>query len=97
MILPRASAQGLSTRVAITGLIAAVIIITGADLCAMAATVTLSPPANIQNAVDVNRPGTVFALRPGIYREASVTSLKNGDSFIGEPGAIMDGAKQLSG
>ena len=96
MILPRVSAQRLSTRVAITGLLAAVII-AGVDLYATAATVTLSPPDNIQNAVHVNPPGTTFALRPGIYREASVTSLKDGDSFIGEPGAIMDGAKQLSG
>jgi hypothetical protein len=57
----------------------------------MAATVTLSPPDNIQNAVDVNRPGTIFALRPGIYCEASVTSLKDGDSFIGEPAQSWTG------
>jgi parallel beta-helix repeat protein len=51
---------------------------------------------NIQDAVHAYSAKTTFALSPGIYREASVTSLKDGDSFIGEPGAVMDGAKLLT-
>jgi hypothetical protein len=64
---------------------------------AMAATVTLSPGNNIQSAVSNNPAGTTFVLQPGTYRGSSVTSLKNGDSLIGDDGAIMDGAKLLTG
>jgi hypothetical protein len=71
--------------------------VTGRECNANATTATLSPRDNIQNAVDGQLPGTTFVLQPGIYREASVTSSKDGDSFIGRPGAIMDGAKQLTG
>ncbi|MBV8357004.1 MAG: right-handed parallel beta-helix repeat-containing protein [Deltaproteobacteria bacterium] len=63
----------------------------------LAAIVTLSPEDSIQNSVNANPPGTTFLLRPGIYRDNSVVSLKDGDSFIGRPGAIMNGAKLLTG
>jgi len=63
---------------------------------AMAARVTLSPGANIQNAIDSNPAGTTFLLNPGVYH-GSVTLTQNGDSFIGKRGAIMDGAYPLTG
>jgi parallel beta-helix repeat protein len=65
---------------------------------APAPTVTLSPGANLQNAVDTAPAGTTFVLQPGPYRYASVnlTSSQNGDSFIGQTGAILDGAEVLS-
>jgi parallel beta-helix repeat protein len=81
---------------AITGLILAGVILT-TDYNAMGISFRLSPQDNIQKAVEGNAPGTVFLLEPGIYREASVTSLKDGDAFIGQGGAIMDGARQVSG
>jgi parallel beta-helix repeat protein len=86
----------LNARVAFAALITAAIAV-GPVFGAMAATVTLSPSRDIQNAVHDNPPGTTFVFQPGIYREASVTSLKDGDSFIGRPGAILDGARQLIG
>jgi parallel beta-helix repeat protein len=61
-----------------------------------AATVTLSPGASIQSAVNANPGGTKFVLTPGLYRAQSVEP-QTGDSFIGEPGADMDGAIVLSG
>src|SRR5205823_5429175 len=67
----------------------------GSITVAGATTVTLSPGANIQSAVNNSPPGTSFVLRPGIYRGSSATSLKDGDSFIGQPGANMNGAKLL--
>ena len=62
---------------------------------AMAATVTLSPGDKIQDAVNANPAGTTFVLQPGVYRNSSVTlsDSNNGDSFIGQAGAILDGAR----
>jgi len=62
-----------------------------------APTVTLSPGNSIEKAVNANPDGTTFILQPGVYRNQSVISLKNGDSFIGASGAVMDGAKVLTG
>ena len=70
---------------------------TGRCGSAIAATITLSPENSIENAVNSNPPGTTFLLQPGVYRDNSVYLLKGGDSFIGRPGAIMDGAKLLTG
>jgi parallel beta-helix repeat protein len=69
------------------------------SLCsAVAETVTLSPGANLQGAVNTHAAKTIFVLQPGTYRYQSVnlTSSQNGDSFIGETGAILDGAKVLT-
>ena len=96
-ILPKFSAQRLSTRVAITGLIAA-IIVAERRLSATGATVMLLPGNNLRNALAASPPGTTFVLPARhLPRGASLTSLKDRDSFIGRPGAITDGAKQLSG
>jgi len=66
---------------------------------AMAASVMLSPEDNIQDAVNANPAGTSFVLQAGVYRNSSVTlsALNNGDSFIGQAGAILDGATVLTG
>ena len=61
-----------------------------------AATVTLSPGNNIQNAVNNHPAGTTFVLQPGTYRGNSVTSLKDGDSFVGQANSDMNGAKLLT-
>jgi parallel beta-helix repeat protein len=63
---------------------------------AHAATITLSPADNLQSAVDSNPVNTTFVLTPGTYRMQSVVP-KQGDSFTGQAGAIMNGAKALSG
>ncbi|HZP02731.1 MAG TPA: right-handed parallel beta-helix repeat-containing protein [Terriglobia bacterium] len=58
-------------------------------------TVTLRPGDNIQAAVNAAGTGTTFALMPGIYRNQSIVP-KDGDSFIGEPGAVLNGAVVLT-
>jgi hypothetical protein len=61
-----------------------------------AATVNLSPGDDIQAAVDAHGEGTVFQLAAGLYRLQSVAPKRN-DSFVGADGAILNGAKLLSG
>jgi len=62
---------------------------------ALAATVTISPGANLQTVVDANPAGTTFVLTPGIYRMQSVTA-KNGDTFVGQSGAVLNGSQLLT-
>ena len=50
---------------------------------------------SIQDAVDRNPEGTTFVIKQGIHRTQSITP-KNGDSFIGETGAILSGAKVIN-
>jgi parallel beta-helix repeat protein len=45
---------------------------------------------NIQAAVNARAAGTVFVIKAGVHRRQSVRP-KDGTSFIGEPGAILDG------
>lgn len=45
--------------------------------------------------VDANPGGTTFILKPGLFRMQWITP-KDGDVFIGEPGAILNGSKVLS-
>jgi hypothetical protein len=58
--------------------------------------VTVAPTDNLQNLVNANPAGTTFTLLPGVHHD-SVTSIKNGDTFTGQPGAIENGAKVLAG
>src|SRR5579872_1189815 len=96
-VSPQSVLKSLAAGLAVATTIALVSSAVGWNSEAMAATVTLSPGANIQSAVNANPSGTIFNLTAGVYRQQSVTSLKNGDSFIGQDGAIMDGAKILTG
>lgn len=73
------------------------------QLCQAATTVTLSPGANIQTAVNANPAGTTFLLKAGIYR-GQVIVPKDNDSFIGQGGtafligsAALDFAKDPQG
>jgi hypothetical protein len=52
--------------------------------------VSISPGQNIQAAVDAHPEGTTFRLKSGTYQNQTVIP-KSGNSFIGEPGTIMDG------
>lgn len=58
--------------------------------------VTLTPGDDIQAAVDANPNGTTFHLNAGVYRIQSVIP-KQGDAFVGDDGAILNGAKILTG
>ena len=59
-------------------------------MCA-ARMVSVDSDESIQGAVDQNPEGTTFLIKPGAHHLQSVNP-KNGDSFIGEPGAILSGA-----
>jgi parallel beta-helix repeat protein len=51
---------------------------------------------NLQNLVNANPAGTTFTLLHGVHHD-SVTSLKNKDTFTGQPGAVENGAEVLTG
>jgi parallel beta-helix repeat protein len=96
-ILLRLVERRFAVQLSVAATIAILTILTVPSTNAMAATVTLSPGDSIQNAVNANPAGTTFDLTPGVYRNQSVSSLHTGDSFIGEAGAILDGANVLTG
>ena len=56
--------------------------------------IRISSGTTIQDLVDANPPGTTFVIEAGTYRMQSVTP-KNGDIFEGEPGAVLNGSRQL--
>src|ERR1700676_2957259 len=55
------------------------------------ATVAVGPSQPIQDLVERMPEGRTFLIQAGLHRLESVVP-KNGDSFIGEPGAILSGA-----
>lgn len=54
----------------------------------------INPGEPIQQAVDRNPEGTAFIIKSGVHRLQQVIP-KNGNTFTGEPGAIMNGANLL--
>lgn len=56
--------------------------------------IVIHPGESIQATVDANSPGTTFLIKSGVHRLQSVIP-KDNDSFIGENGAVMSGAKVL--
>jgi len=57
--------------------------------------VILHPGDDIQRAIDAHPPGAVFRLLPGVFRGQSIVP-KDGQQFLGEDGAILDGSIPLS-
>ncbi len=60
-----------------------------------AATVALRPGDDIQAALQAHPPGTTFLLRAGVHRLQAITP-RSGDVFLGEPGAVLNGARLLT-
>lgn len=58
-------------------------------------TVFVKPGNDIQSLVDSNPAGTTFVIKSGVHRLQQIKP-KNGSTFLGEPGAILSGAKILS-
>ena len=54
--------------------------------------VILSPGDNVQAAVNASPAGSTFIFTPGVYRGVELTSLKDGNTFSGQPGAILNGS-----
>lgn len=57
--------------------------------------VTLLPGHNIQAAVVDHPPGTRFLIKSGVHRLSTMIVPRDGNTFIGEKGAIISGAKLL--
>ncbi len=57
--------------------------------------IVANPSDNLGALVEQSPPGTTFLIKMGLYRLQSIRP-KDGDSFIGEAGAILDGAQILS-
>jgi hypothetical protein len=58
--------------------------------------VRINPGTSIQNVVNQHGGGATFLLAAGVHREQQVKP-KSGQTFIGESGAVMSGARLLSG
>ena len=56
----------------------------------VAGAVVVAPGASIQAAVDSHGPGTTFLIKSGVHRGQHVVP-KDGDVFVGEPGAVLAG------
>lgn len=82
-----ATNEGKSATAAVT--------ITAATSCVSTGTM-LCPGDNIQGKATAAGAGATLTLQPGIYRLQTVTPLAN-QTFIGQAGAIMSGAKLLIG
>ena len=57
--------------------------------------ITLTPGEDIQHLVDSSPPNTTFVFQPGAYRLQSIHP-QDGDSFVGQPGAALNGALLLT-
>jgi parallel beta-helix repeat protein len=57
--------------------------------------VTVSVDDNLKEVVDANPPGTTYLIEAGVHRGAQAEP-KDGDTFIGEAGAVLSGATLLS-
>jgi len=55
----------------------------------------VSPGADLQALVNTNGAGTTFLLTSGVYRQQTVYP-KDGMVFVGQPGAVMSGARLLT-
>ncbi len=56
----------------------------------------VKPGDDLSALVERQPPGTTFLIKAGIYRLQSIRP-KDGDSFVGEPGATLSGAQVLTG
>src|SRR5262245_47706454 len=65
------------------------------EMAAPSRVIVLGPENDIQTSVNNNPQDTTFYLKSGVYRLQSITA-KSGNIFIGETGAVLNGAKVLS-
>ena len=64
---------------------------TQSSITCPAGSVSISPGASIQAAVNLHPAASTFCLRAGIHRIASSIRPKTGNTFVGEYGAVLDG------
>jgi parallel beta-helix repeat protein len=70
-------------------------ITTAVATCVSTATM-LCPGDNLRTKITAAGSGATLTFQPGIYRMQTITP-KTGQSFIGQPGAVLSGAKRLTG
>lgn len=58
--------------------------------------VQVSPSQSLQTAVDTHRVGTTFCIKAGVHRLVTAVVPRAHDRFIGAPGAVLSGAKDIS-
>jgi parallel beta-helix repeat protein len=61
---------------------------------APAGSIAIQPGSNIQAIVDSKPAGSTFYILAGVYRGQTVKP-RNGDVFLGQPGAILDGENRV--
>lgn len=54
------------------------------------------PSQKLRLAVAAGGQGTTFCIRKGLYRISDVIVPERGQSFVGEPGAVVSGAKEIT-
>jgi len=75
--------------------LSAALVVVGVSVPAAAQSVEIYPGQNIQQIVNSYPWGTTFYLKSGVHRLQSITP-RSGDRFIGEPGTVLSGARQLT-
>jgi hypothetical protein len=61
-----------------------------------ASAIPIAPGESIQSAINQWPAGTSFRLNPGTHRLSAPLTPKDGNTFIGEPGAVVSGARVLN-
>ncbi len=59
--------------------------------------VNLSPGDDVVAAVSAQGENTTFCFAPGVYNITDTIKPRNGDSFVGQPGTVIDGSLPVSG
>jgi parallel beta-helix repeat protein len=63
--------------------------------CATGGAVAIGPRDQAQEVVDAHPAGTTYLVKAGVHRGSFRVEPKSGDTFCGEPGAVLDGARRL--
>jgi parallel beta-helix repeat protein len=64
-------------------------------MSAAAQSLNIFPGDNIQQMVNSRAAGTTFVLKSGVHRLQNIVP-RSGDRFLGEPGTVLSGARQLT-
>jgi len=65
------------------------------SMCAAGGGVAIGAGDDAQSVVDAHAAGTTYLVKAGIHQRNFSVRPKSGDSFCGEPGAVLDGGRSL--
>jgi parallel beta-helix repeat protein len=63
--------------------------------CSTAGGVPIGTGDDAQRVVDAHRPGTRYTVKAGVHSRNFSVQPRSGDTFCGEPGAVLDGGRTL--